>query len=301
MQRSYKPGMLSVLGAFLALGVGCRDGGTTPPTGTDLSTPPTGDMRMPDDVDGGPPPAEATIRDINELKFKHGDRVHLTGVVTSPKPWTVAQGRDCYFFIYVGQPDATPTVKDGLRVAYEKFSSGDMAGSDSYCRSDASGGPPEMMKVMVGNKIDITGRVEITAVRRQVLVTSMTGIKDMGPSNEPVKPVEVNPMDYPRPAMGGTPAASFKDNQGALVRFTNVVTSARRTAFPFDFNVAPAAGGTASGIDTSYLWTIDPMTGRAADYVTPMDGAAYNTVTGIVSIDFYKIWVRSPQDLVPKM
>ena len=57
----------------------------------------------------------------------------------------------------------------------------------------------------------------------------------------------------------------------------------------------------AAGIDTSYLWTIDPATGRAADFVPPMDGVTYTSITGIVSIDFYKVWVRTPQDLVPKM
>lgn len=296
MQGSIK---LSVLGALLVFGPGCRGGDT--PAQMDLATPPADtDMRAPSE-DGPPPLNETTIRDINGLKFKDGDRVKFTGVVTSPKPWAVAQGRDCYFFIYVAQPDAAPTLKDGLRVGYLKFGSGDMGASDSACRSDAGGGPPEMLKAMTGNKVEITGTVDIANVRRQVLLTNMMALKDLGPSPDEVKPVDISPADFPRPGTGMMADPKFKESQGALVRLSNVVTSSRRATFPFDFNVSAMAGAPAAGIDTSYLWTIDPATGRAADFVPPMDGVTYTSITGIVSIDFYKVWVRTPQDLVPKM
>jgi hypothetical protein len=256
----------------------------------------------PPDMAGGEmgPATMLTIREINDGKAKDGDNVKITGVVISPKVWADAENLDCLFYIFIAQPEDSPTLRDGLRVTYRKrVGMADMNTTDSNCRR-AMEEPPFFKDIKMGDKVEVTGRfdVSMSGLRRMVVV-GMTGIRTLGPSMEMVKPVPVaDPKMFVR-GMGMTPPA-FRDAQAALVRFANVKITMSNMNFPFDFIVTTMDGMVGPTFDTSYLWTLDPQTGRGT-YTPPAAGKEYASITGIVHPSFAgKIWVRTDMDLVPK-
>ena len=108
-----------VLGALLTCGA-CQDAAVTP---ADLTV-------VPPDLAMAPSRPHPTIRELNNLTVATGTQITVSGVIIGPLTYVTvgADKKSCSYTVYIGQPDPTPTLHDGIAVVFNRAEdSGDMA------------------------------------------------------------------------------------------------------------------------------------------------------------------------------
>lgn len=231
-----------------------------------------------------------TIRDLNGGKVQTGAMVKVTGVVISPFTWvdTNQAGTNCEYHLFVVQPDANPTLNDGIRVYFSKRESDpDMGLNSARCRD--LGKDYEIVKAKSGALVEVAGRFQSNSGYRELFVTGGNGVTDKGMPTEMPKPVVVEPKQF-------TNLAMFQAGQSAYVQFKDVTTDGAEMAFPFRFFLYAGMDKTVRArVATNYLQT------QMAGYMPPADGTEYASVTGIAATLFGGgLWPRSANDLVAK-
>jgi hypothetical protein len=188
----------------------------------------------------------------------------------------------------VVQPDASPTLNDGIRVYFtKKESDPDMGLNSARCRD--LGKDYDIVKAKSGQLVEVAGRFQTSNNYRELFVTGGNGITDKGMPAEMPKPVVVEPRQF-------TNLAMFQAAQSAFVQFKDVTTDGAEMAFPFRFYLyAGADKAVRARVSTNYLQV------QMAGYRPPADGTQYATVTGIAATLFGGgLWPRSASDLVAK-
>lgn len=243
-----------------------------------------------------------TIRYLNSVQdtIKVGDRVRVTGVVTSPLRWVSADTNAgyCYYRLHVAQVEPAPaTLQDGMVLILSLKMSNWADGSTlTQCKDRGKNDPvaTAMDAATAGQQVEIEGtfdtRTNCGAKTRQI---NLFGGKltSQGMAVTMPTPVDVDPTQYP--VATGSPAVlsqKFVDGHAALVRFSNVKSYGRSTQYQ-DFSVSPTGAAPGALIATNYL--------RATgSYTSLPDGTTYKTVVGVLLGDFCgTVWPRTTADL----
>ncbi len=285
--------LLPVLVLSSLTAVSCRPADSTSP---DMSDP---------IVDMATPPAAmaTTIRELNSAQntIKVGTRIKVSGVVTSPLRWVTSDDTAgyCYYRVHIVQTEPAPaTLQDGMLLTLSLRTTTWTDGSlTTQCRDRAKSDTvaAAMDALMPGQMVEIEGSYDTRAncggTTRQI---NMFGgkIVSQGMAATQPTPVDADPTQYLTAT--GSPkvlAKVFADNQGALIRFSNVKSYGRNTTYQ-DFSVSPSGAAPGALIGTNYVRAQGTFTSLA-------DGTMYKSVTGIVLADFCgAIWPRTKDDIV---
>lgn len=286
----------SLCGALLLLA--CRE--TAMDKTSDLATSANPDMPGASGGDMAQPPAKAvTIRDLNDSasSVKVGDRVKVSGVVISPFMYTDENGGRCYYRINIVQSDGSaPTLKDGIVVTTNVRGTfmTDMS-TNTQCINQGKTiqvvAALDMLKS--GDLVEIEGRLDARAaggqMTRQLDIFNGT-VTGKGPAPMMPTPVDADPAMFVR-GSGSLPTA-FVDAHGAFVRFKTVKIFNRDATYQ-DFYVSTSGATPGPYILTRYPRILN------SSYMSPMNGTALASVTGIVLGDFSgSIWLRTAADVM---
>lgn len=264
-----------------ALLMGCRDSGT--PVNSDDLTSAVSDMST---ASGDLPPATATtIRELNNLKFPDNTVVRTSGVVISPYLWVdtfAASGTSpasCRFNLFIAQPDAAPTIKDGLRVArsISVFLDGGTP-NVATCRTEAGkdAAITAMTALKPGDAVDVSGRFNISGTQqRSIAILGADGIVGKGPAPMPIQPAPVTAAMLTE----GT-AAAYRDAQGMLVQLRMATVTDSGVPVPAAFKVTTEGNAAKTAINTQYITSGPALDGGT--FTAPANGAVLKSVTGIV-------------------
>jgi hypothetical protein len=288
----------ALCGAMLLLG--CREN----PAGlSDLATG-SGDMAAIGDAGGDMAQAPAkptTIRALNDgsAGVSVGGRVKISGVVISPFMFTDENNGRCYYRINVVQSDGSPaTLKDGMVITTNvrgSFPTDMSLVSQCINQGKTVQVVAAMDALKTGDLVEIEGRLDVRSnggqMTRQIEVFGGT-LTGMGQAPMMPAPVEVDAAMFAR-GSGMLPQA-FVDAHGAFVRFKNVKVFMRDAMYQ-DFYVSTS--GMAPG---AYIITRYPRILLGMSYMSPMNGSALTSVTGIVLGDFSgSVWIRTGTDVAP--
>mgnify|MGYP000967012126 CR=1 FL=1 len=259
----------------------CRNDPNTTPN--DLTSTPVVDQSVSEDLTGAP--KAVTIRDLNGGSIGDNTVVATTGVVTSPILWIdtfAASGTSppsCRFNLFIAQPDAQPTLKDGLRVTRSLSAPQSDAGTVSVSACRTLGAADEAYKAMAalkpGDAVEVSGRFNISAntQQRSLAVTTAAGV--VGKGAAPMAPL---PATVTSAMLTESDTTAFRAAQSALVRLDNVTVVDSGVASAAAFS-ATSDGTAKTPINTQYITTT--LTGDMM-YAPPANTTKIKAIVGIV-------------------